>query len=150
MAQSDETIEARPDETVDEFYHRILLDMIFTLRRLRFGYYKRDYAGAASESGYLLPTGERQALGLLLDHLAKPPAKGRPRLTYGSIMNRWGRDKAEFEQERKAFELQTGNKRASRRAAIEAMGVKWNMTPEAAKKRIAGIRPIRGRTWDSK
>lgn len=137
---------AQPNETIDEFYKRSLLDMISALQRLPFGYYKRNYPGAAAEDGFLLRTGEYQALLLLLKHLAKPRQKGRPRLTYTSILRQWEQDRHDFEQEQKAFERRTGKRRGRRKAAIEALAAKWGITSEAAKKRIEGgrrSRPIR-------
>jgi hypothetical protein len=134
---------AKPNETVDEFYSQLLRDMIFTLQRLPFGYYKRNYPGAAAEPGHLLDTGEYQALLLLLNYLAKPRQRGRHRLTASARLRKWQQDKDEFEQEQKAIERRTGKKRGSRKAAIVALAARWNVTPEAAKKRIAGGRPSR-------
>jgi hypothetical protein len=137
---------AQSNETIDEFYHRILLDMILTLRRLPFGDYKRNHHGAAAEAGHLLPPGEYQCLLMLLDHLAKARQRGRPRVTNTSILRQWQQDKHDFEQEQNAFERRTGKRRGSRKAAIEVLAARWDITPEAAKKRIDGSRrrrPIR-------
>ena len=135
---------AQPNETIDEFYNRLLRDMVFTLRRLPFGYYKRNYPGAAAEAGHLLYPGDLQALLLLLDYLVKPRRKGRPRLMASPILRKWHQDKDEFEQEQKAFERRTGKRRGRRKAAIESLAARWGITSEAAKKRIAGTRP---RNW---
>ena|SRR5579862_3954456 len=131
---------AQPNESIDDFYNQLRLDLLSTLRRLHFRHYKRDYPGAASEFGCLLQPGDHQAVLLLLEYLANSRPPGRPRLTGPAVLRKWQQDKDEFDKERKAFEHRTGKRRGGRKAAIEVLAARWRITPEAAKKRIAGSR----------